>query len=153
MSNAAQKAFNELNRTLAILGHYGHPWIYFSQPGSGAIVSNRHPKAAPGFTLDVMEREEDYLLRAAVPGIEKDRINASIQNNKLSIKIEAAPESSEEGKFHIKETVTGAAERVLEFPAPLDPEKITADLRNGILELKVPKNESTKVRKIKISAT
>ena len=102
--------------------------------------------------VDVIDREEEVLVRAEVPGVKKDDIEVSISGNMLTIKGETKREEKEEkGDYYRCEISRGAFARTLALPAEVDQAKAKAELKDGVLELTLPKVEKSKRHTIKVS--
>ena len=106
--------------------------------------------------VDVKEYDDNYCLKVELPGINKEDINIDI--NKSYVKIEAKKEFEKEEedkkhKYHKSEFRYGNYSRTLYFPYEIDPNTSTAELKKGILEIKLPKiqleNKETKKLEIK----
>ncbi len=106
--------------------------------------------------VDVKEYDDNYCLKVELPGINKEDINIDI--NKSYVKIEAKKEFEKEEedkkhKYHKSEFRYGNYSRTLYFPYEIDPNASTAELKKGILEIKLPKiqleNKETKKLEIK----
>ena len=101
--------------------------------------------------LDVVDRENEILVRAELPGIEKKDLNISITDNLLSIKGESGSETKEEkGDYYRHEISSFSFARSITLPCAVDDAKVTASLKKGILEITLPKMESSKRRNIKV---
>lgn len=109
-----------------------------------------------GFTphVDACETERGYEIEVALPGVKKEDIAIDFQEGKLTITGERKLEKKEEGRrFHMMETQYGAFSRSFFLPDNVNPDKITAEFRDGILLVDVPKDEKkTKKRQISIAA-
>jgi len=109
-----------------------------------------------GFTphVDACETERGYEIEVALPGVKKEDITIDFQEGKLTITGERKLEKKEEGRrFHMMETQYGAFSRSFFLPDNVNPDKITAEFRDGILLVDVPKDEKkTKKRQISIAA-
>lgn len=104
--------------------------------------------------LDVYSNENEVVVLAAVPGMDADDLNISIDKNTVTLtgKIHDVRES-EEGKnasWHMKELVHGTFERSLTLPFALNANRAEATFDNGMLRLVLPKAESEKPRQIKV---
>ena len=113
--------------------------------GSDSIVSM--PK------VNVRETEQGFNLELAAPGLEKEDFNIEVDDNTL--KISVSKESKEEettDKFTRKEYNYHSFKRAFSLPANIDPGKIAASYKNGILNLEIPKTEESAklVKKIEI---
>lgn len=103
-------------------------------------------------SVDVVDREQDVLVRVAVPGYRKEDIEVSVSNGVLTIKGETKSEKKEEkGDYYAAEIMQGAFSRSIALPAEVQEEKASASLKDGILELVFPKAEKSKRRTISIS--
>lgn len=101
--------------------------------------------------VDVMDRKDDVVVRAEMPGVKKEDIEVSVSGNTLTIKGESKHEEKEEkGDYWRCEISRGAFSRTLALPAEVDESKVKAEMKNGVLELTLPKVEKAKRRTIKI---
>jgi HSP20 family protein len=101
--------------------------------------------------VDVVDRDEEVIVRAEVPGMEKEDLDVSISGNVLTLKGETCREEKEEkGDYYRCEMSHGAFARTLSLPAEVDESRVKASLKDGVLELKLPKVEKSRRRAIKI---
>jgi len=101
--------------------------------------------------VDVVDRANDVLVRAEVPGVEKKDIEVSVSGNMLTIRGETKKETKEEkGDYYRAEISRGAFSRTVALPAEVDDSKTKAAMKDGVLELTLPKVEKAKRRSIKI---
>jgi len=102
-------------------------------------------------SLDMIDRDSELIVRAEIPGIEKKDINISIANNVLTIKGQTSTESKEEkGDYYRHEISSASFARSISLPGEVDESKIVANLKDGVLEVKLPKSEVSKRRSIKV---
>ncbi len=102
-------------------------------------------------SLDVVDRDNEVLVRAEIPGIEKKDISVSLADNVLSIKGQSSSEKKEEkGDYHRHEISSSSFARSITVPANVDASKTVANLKDGILEITLPKLESSKKRNIAV---
>ncbi len=107
-----------------------------------------------GVVLDVAETEEEFLVRASLPGINPDDLDISLAENVLTIKGEVkADEDIKEEQYHIRERRYGSFARSVSLPAPVDADAVEATYENGILTLRLPKAAEARPRKIPVRAT
>ena len=100
---------------------------------------------------DVIDRDEDFLVRAEVPGVDKKDIEVSLADNMLTIKGKVQHEEKEQkGDYYRCEISQGAFCRTVLIPAKVDTSKVAASLKDGVLEVTLPKFEVSKRRNIKI---
>jgi HSP20 family protein len=102
-------------------------------------------------SLDVIDRDADILVRAEIPGIDKKDLNVSLTDNLLTIKGQSSSEKKEEkGDYHRHEISSSSFARSVTLPGAVDASKTAASLKDGILEITLPKVESSKRRNIAI---
>ena len=100
--------------------------------------------------IDVAETQDRILVRAEVPGVKQEDIHIEFENGLLTLRGERKLEKSEGMTWHRVERIYGNFSRSFTLPRTVDPEKITASYREGILEVEVPKREETKPKQIRI---
>lgn len=105
-----------------------------------------------GPAVDVYETDAEVVVKAELPGLKKEDINLTVQEDKLAITGETRQESevSEEG-YHRKEIRTGTFRRVVALPAAVRTGEITARYEDGVLTVRAPKAEVPKGTKVDIS--
>jgi HSP20 family protein len=102
-------------------------------------------------SVDVIDREDEVVVRAEVPGYKKEEIEISVSDSMLTIKGETKREEKEEkGDYYRCEISRGAFTRTLDLPARVDDSKAKAAMKDGVLELTLPKVEKSKRRTIAI---
>lgn len=102
--------------------------------------------------VDVRANEDEFVVRAMVPGLEADNLDIEILKNTVAIRGEFKSEAGEEEpKFIACELPEGRFSRMISLPTEIDPTKAEANLKNGVLTLRVPKAEAHKPKSIKIS--
>jgi HSP20 family protein len=101
--------------------------------------------------LDVIDREKEIIVRAEVPGINKKDIDVSLNENLLTIKGKTSSEKKEEkGDYHRHEISSSSFARSVTLPSSVTESKITASLKDGVLEVTLPKNGSSKKKSITV---
>ncbi len=103
--------------------------------------------------VDIFERGDDLIIRAEVPGLDKNEIDISVEDNRLVIKGERKRERefNEENAYRL-ERAFGTFMRSFLLPKTVDSSKISASYTNGVLEITLPKAETAKPRKVQIEA-
>jgi HSP20 family protein len=102
-------------------------------------------------TVDVIDRENEVVVRAEVPGVEKKDLDVSVAEDTVTIKGSTRREEKEEkGDYHRREIVSGSFARTVTLPAVVDTAKAKASFKDGILELTLPKIEKARKRKVDI---
>lgn len=103
-------------------------------------------------SIDVSETEDQFLISAELPGMDKDNINISLENGRLSISGERTFEKEDKGKkFHRVESSYGSFERSFQLPDNVDEESISATYENGLLNISIDKSEDKVKKQIEIS--
>jgi HSP20 family protein len=102
--------------------------------------------------MDLVETEDAFVLRADLPGLNEGDVNIELEDNVLTISGERKAEHEErkEGYYRV-ERASGSFARSLTLPEGVDPEAVTASFDRGVLEVRVPKPEERKPRKVSIS--
>jgi HSP20 family protein len=101
--------------------------------------------------VDVAETENDITVKAEIPGIDPKDVDISITGDTLTLKGEKKEEKEDTGKsYHRVESSYGSFKRVITLPAAVDIDKVTAEGKNGILEITLPKKEESKAKKINV---
>ena len=104
---------------------------------------------APRF--DVKETKDAYVLKADLPGVKEEEIDVSLNGNMLTISGKKEEEHKEEGEqYYAMERSYGAFSRSFTLPDGADGEHVTADLKNGVLTLQIPKRPEAQPKKITI---
>jgi len=104
--------------------------------------------------LDVIEEKDQYVLKADLPGIKKEDIKVSLEDNVLTIAAERKSEAEAQDKqIHRIERTFGRYQRSLNLGAKVDAEKIRANYKDGVLELTVPKAEEVKPKSIEVQVS
>lgn len=140
------KRWDEMDRMFE--DFFGRSWL---RPfgGWGRSLATELAPLQP--KLDVLDREDEVIVRAEVPGMEKDELDISLSGNMLTLRGETRHEEREEkGDYYRCEMSHGAFARTVALPAEVDEGKAKASLKDGVLELKLPKVEKSRRRAIKI---
>lgn len=120
------------------------------------IFNKRQATKFSKVAVNIIERDEDYLVEMAVPGINKENIHIELDGNKLSIRGESSEskEVNEENYTH-REFSYGEFTRSFTLPKDVDVQNIEADYKDGVLKITVPKPEVKKkvVKKIEVKGS
>ena len=102
--------------------------------------------------LDVHEDADNFIIRAEMPGLNREDITVSLQDGALVISGERKVEKVEEGvEVHRQERYYGKFQRALTLPAPVAADKVKAQYKDGILTVTLPKTEEAKPKQIDVS--
>jgi HSP20 family protein len=111
------------------------------QGGSGEKMPN----------VNVIDRDNEVVLEAELPGVDKDDLDVSLSENTVTIKASTRKEEEkEEGQYHRREISTGFFSRTLPLPSLVQGDKVKAEFKNGLLRVTLPKAEEAKRQKIKV---
>ena len=114
----------------------------------------RFPRAlawAP--VVEFTESENELILTAEVPGMTREDIEVELVEDVLAIRGEKKEEREEKKpQYHLWERSYGKFQRSFTLPRPVDPAKITAEVKNGVLTIRLPKTAEAKARRIEIAA-
>jgi HSP20 family protein len=115
-------------------------WAELAAPFEG-----RMPK------VDVIDRDEEVVVHAELPGVDKEDVDVSLAEDRLTIKGSTKKEHTvEKGDYFRSEISQGSFSRTIVLPAAVDGEKAKATFSDGILELTMPKLERTRRKSIKV---
>jgi len=114
-----------------------------------AGVGGEYGLFAPSF--DVKENKEGYVFRADLPGVREEDLDVSLTGNRLAISGHREQEKHEQGDtFYTTERTYGSFTRAFTLPDGTDGENVKAELKNGVLQVIVPKKPEVQPRKITI---
>jgi HSP20 family protein len=125
----------------------------FFEPSSGTNGSSTTALRRWIPAMDLVETDDDFVLRADLPGVSESDVNIELEDNVLTISGERKAEHEErkEGYYRV-ERASGAFSRSLTLPEGVDPDRVQANFDRGVLEVRIPKPEQRKPRKVTISA-
>lgn len=102
--------------------------------------------------VDIFENKDNLVLEAELPGMSREDIDLSIENNVITLSGARKFEKKDEGdNYHRVERSYGSFTRSFTLPQTVTAEGATADFKNGVLRVSLPKREETKARKIEIA--
>lgn len=103
--------------------------------------------------IDIVEREDAFVVLADVPGSSPEEIGVSLENNQLSISAKVSDRfPKDKARFALHEFDVGDYLCNFEMHEPVDESKISAEYRNGVLRVTIPKSEARRPRKIAVKA-
>lgn len=101
--------------------------------------------------VDVMEKEDEYIVKASLPGINPDDLNITYNNGALTIEAETRDEEEiKEDRYLVRERRFGSFSRTIALPASINANQIEAHYDAGILTLRLPKTEEVKPKRIQV---
>ena len=101
--------------------------------------------------LDIAETEDEFIVKALLPGVRPEDVHITAHGDSLTIRGEMKAEEEKKGEhYHLRELRQGHFERTVTLSTPISADKAQAQFENGILTLKLPKAEEAKPKEIKI---
>jgi len=120
-------------------------WEWPSWGEMSAMVEAKTPR------LDIVERDNEVVVRAELAGVDKDDIDVSVTDSTITIKGCTKKETREEkGDYFRSEITQGSFSRTASLPCDVDGKKASASFKDGILELTIPKLEGSKRHTVKV---
>ena len=115
-------------------------WLENATSGVGAFPS-----------INVFQRGSDFVAIIELPGVSKDDLGLEVRGNTIRISGKKTVDYGGKASMHRRERIAGNFDRTINLPVQLDPDRIAADYRNGILALSLPRAESDKPKAIKVN--
>ena len=113
---------------------------------SGLLSAGVYPQ------VNMTEDADKFHIRAELPGVKSDDIEMQATAKNVSISGERKIEAESEGvRYHRREREAGKFSRIIAMPTEIDPERIEAKMKDGILTIHIPKAEAVKPRQIAIN--
>jgi len=98
--------------------------------------------------VDVIDSDNEYVVKAELPGLKKETLNIQVGTNELSLAAESNVETEEKGKTYLhRERAFSTFRRNIGFAESIDTKKVSASMAEGILEVRLPKLERRSERK------
>jgi HSP20 family protein len=133
--------FREFNTLPARLGFLGKDW------DAPPATATWNP------SVDIFENDNDVVIKAEVPGMNAKDFDVKLENNVLTIKGERHFEKeTKEENYHRIEREYGKFTRSFALPTAVNGDKVTAEYKDGVLKIVLPKMEETKTKPIKVAA-
>jgi HSP20 family protein len=141
MSLTKWDPFREFNALPARFGLLGNPW---QMPMS---TTTWNP------SVDIFENENEIVFKAELPGMNAKDIEVKLENNVLTLKGERQFEKeTKEENYHRVEREFGTFSRSFALPTAVNGENVSAEYKDGVLKIVLPKKEETKPKPIRIAA-
>ncbi|MBI1249300.1 Hsp20 family protein [bacterium] len=104
--------------------------------------------------MNISETESAYQIELELPGLNPEDVNVELHDGMLTISGERkSDEQSEDRRWHRVEHVYGKFQRELKLGTPVDENNVTANFKNGVLLVLIPKSEQAKPRKIEVTGS
>lgn len=119
--------------------------------GRSNVGANDLPQAAFAPAVDISETPAEYLIKAELPGLNKDEVNVTVHNGVLTMTGERKSESERKDEtFHRVERSYGAFTRSFVLPEDAAAEKVSAECKDGVLTVHVARSEVAKPKAIQV---
>ncbi|HYN06087.1 MAG TPA: Hsp20/alpha crystallin family protein [Vicinamibacterales bacterium] len=138
--------FRELEDVSTRLGRFfNQPQLRRPVDDDGVFFADWAP------AVDVQETDKEYIVKADLPEVRKEDVKVAIEDGVLTLEGERKQEKEEKGKkFHRVERVYGKFVRRLALPMEVDAQKVAAEFKDGVLNVRMPKAENAKPRAIDV---
>jgi HSP20 family protein len=124
----------------------------FGRPARSVFNFGPRSLLAPAPALELVDDDKSYRLTAELPGLQEQDVEISVAEGVLSISGEKKEEAERKDKgLLISERRYGSFQRQIQLPADVDPEKIKAQFKDGVLTVTLAKDEKAATRKRKIA--
>ncbi|HEY0545793.1 MAG TPA: Hsp20/alpha crystallin family protein [Pyrinomonadaceae bacterium] len=123
----------------------------FSTNLSRAFGEEGMARGAWNPSVDIYENKDQIVLEAELPGMKREDFDLSIENNVITLRGERRFEKQDEGdNYHRVERSYGSFARSFTLPQTVQADEVTAEYRNGVLRVTMPKREEVKARRIEV---
>jgi HSP20 family protein len=148
---APAKTLRALQRRWDPLGMLEMPFNRLFEGLNSPFAEEAFPLTTWAPACDIYETEKEVVVKAELPGLKKEEVNVSIENNLLTIQGERKfEEETKKDNYHRVERAYGEFLRSFTLPAFVDTAKIGAEFKDGILMLTLPKREEAKPKQIEV---
>ena len=138
----------ELNSLQSEMNRLFNTFFDVPAPANGGSLRRWVP------AMDLVETDDSYVLRADLPGLSEGDINIEVENNVLTVSGERKAEHEDKGEGYYRvERAFGAFSRSLTLPKGVDADAVTARFDRGVLEVRIPKPQERKPRRISIGGS
>lgn len=120
------------------------------EPYLSGVGRSPFPRGRAFPALNVWDDGPRLMAEAEIPGVEPGDVEVHVMGDELTIKGRRPPMEGEKLTYHRQERGTGEFARVVTLPIDVDAEKVEAALRDGVLTITLPKEESAKPRQIEV---
>jgi HSP20 family protein len=122
-------------------------WLQHNLGGTGHLLHAIRPDAIP---IDVIEHDDSFEVRAAVPGVKPDDVEVTVQGDRVVIRAEARGVADSDGNWLLREHREGMLRRSTTLPGPVSSDNAEARIEYGVLTLKLPKLQGSQPTRIKV---
>lgn len=128
--------------------------LFESVFGEAPLFGTRHTRAEAGYgwapAVDIRETDAELIVYAALPGLNKEDVALEVKDNTLVLSGRMKPLGSDEDSWVRRELPRGEFYRAFHLSADVQVGKVKAAMKNGVLEIRLPKTDSARPRKVEI---
>lgn len=128
--------------------------LFESVFGESPLFGVRHLRTDAGLgwapAVDIRETDAELIVYAAMPGLDKKDVGLELKDNTLVLSGRMKPLGSDEDSWIRRELPRGEFYRAFSLPADVQADKVKASMKNGVLEIRLPKAEEARPRKVEI---
>jgi HSP20 family protein len=115
----------------------------------GQLLSSMRPEAIP---LDVVERDDAFVVKAAIPGVKPEDVEVVVQGERLTIRAECLADEEHHGdNWLLREQRAGRTQRTITLPSAVSSDRAEAKVEHGVLTLRLPKAQEARPHRISVS--
>lgn len=103
--------------------------------------------------VDIIESEENFVLRLAIPGVKQDQIDIQLEKDQLNVVVKQQQNDDVKGKYLKNQILKADVEKSFRVPEHIDRDRVEASVEDGILTIVLHKSEAVQPRKIQIKAS
>ena len=101
--------------------------------------------------VDIYDQDDRIVMLAELPGVDRKNISVELKDNVLTLKGERSHDNTvKEDRYYRQERLFGKFQRAFNLPAGLDPDKVKADYKDGVLKIEIPKPEKEQPKQITV---
>lgn len=123
--------------------------------GESPLFGARHVRAESGYgwqpAVDIRETDAELIAYVALPGLNKEDVALEVKDNTLVLSGRMRPLGSDEDVWVRRELPRGEFYRAFHLAADVQVDKVAATMKNGVLEIRLPKSEAARPRKVEIA--
>ena len=102
-------------------------------------------------SIDVKENEKEFIIKAEIPGVAKEDIEATVSNDSVTIKGEKKEEKEDKNKnYYYMERSYGSFHRMIPLATEVESSKAEGRFKNGVIDIKLPKSQNAQTKRVKI---
>ena len=122
--------------------------------GFGGVPAYREGTEDWNVLIDVIQKDDDVVVKASLPGVKSDDVDVSVEDNILTLRARRLSEAEgENATYLIQERPVGSFYRALRLPDTVDTDKIDCTYENGVLTITMPRAAEKKKKQIRVKST